>query len=210
MVGLATLAHMIYQGVDRAPILSSLTSRAASDPDDAAALMDLSTVVQLTGERDQGLAIQAHALGLARVYRCVHGGGSGIRLLALCAPGDFMANTPLDFLLDGSDVTVYYAFSSDTELVPSQLPEHDAAVVCIAESEPNTPVLAALSSVTNAWRVGTINRHTPRIAALARDTLPDLFTDDERHRRASQRACYARRSRACSDRSVVARHIASR
>ncbi len=175
--GLANLARMIYHGVDHEPLVSALVSQTSTNPRDAGALMDLSMIVQLTGDRDQGLVIQAAALELNRVYRCVHGTGAGLRVLALFAPGDFMANTPFDFLLDHSDATVYYAYTSAGMPLPNVIPDHDVAFLGVAESDANNTLLGELAVATKAWPRTVINRHADRIADMTRDRLWESFQD---------------------------------
>ena len=174
-LGLARLASVIYRGEDHGAIISSLASRISADAGDAAALMDLSMIVQLTGERDRGLAIQALALDVARVYRCVHGNGTGLRVLALCAPGDFMANTPLDFLLDQSDNTAYYAYVTTAVPLPDPLPGHDLVFVCAAESDENRSLLDRLADTVATWSRPVINRDARRIAEMTRDRMWQIF-----------------------------------
>ena len=60
--GLARLMTMAFEGVDLAPLAASLIECASADPDDADALMDLSTILQLQGVHDLGVTTQAHAL----------------------------------------------------------------------------------------------------------------------------------------------------
>ena len=174
-LGLARLARVIYHGEDHGAIVSSLASRISAVADDAAALMDLSMIVQLTGEREKGLAIQTLALDVARVYRCVHGNGTGLRILALCAPGDFMANTPLDFLLDQSDATAYYAYVMAALPLPDPIPDHDLVFVCAAESDENRYLLTRLADIVATWPRPVINRDTHRIAEMTRDRMWQIF-----------------------------------
>src|SRR5215467_12924018 len=107
-IGLASLAGWAFDGSDLAPIGNRLIERVLANAQDAAALMDLSTILQLVGDRDAGLAWQAQALAVQRLFRRppALAAPDGVRLLAFLAPGDFMANTPLEFLLEGSDVTL--------------------------------------------------------------------------------------------------------
>ena len=174
-IGLARLARAIYQGEDHAPIVAALASRIAANPGDAAALMDLSMLAQLTGDRSEGLAIQSMALEQSRIYRCVHGTGVGLRVLALFGPGDFMANTPLDFLFAGSDVTVYYAYTSPSLSLPEQLPQHDVAFVGVTESDANRELLSALADATVAWPGPVINRQARLIGEMTRDRMWEIF-----------------------------------
>ena len=83
-IGLASLASWAFAGTDLAPIGLQMLERAMADPHDAAALMDLSTILQLKGDRTGGMAAQAQALRLQRTYRQPPARVSldGIRLLA--------------------------------------------------------------------------------------------------------------------------------
>lgn len=179
IAGLAHIARTVYEGADREPLVASLASRIASDSNDAAALFDLSMLLQLTGNRDQGLAVQAQALEMGRIYRCVHGSGMGLRVLALFAPGDFMSNTPLDFLFDESDVIVYYVYLTGGIELPEDLPDHDVAYLGVAESAVNRPVLNALESVVARWQRPMMNSRATRIADLSRDHMWELFRTED-------------------------------
>lgn len=174
-MGLARLAKMVYTGGDCEPLAASLTSRAATNPADAGALMDLSMLSQLSGWREQGLALQARALHVSRVYRCVHGTGAGTRVLALFAPGDFMANTPLDFLLDGSDVTVYYAYVTPGTTSAGALPDHDVAFLGVAESDTRGSILGELADVAATWPRPMLNSRGRTIAEMSRDRVWQRF-----------------------------------
>src|SRR6266436_687265 len=93
-VGLATLAKSAFSGADMQPLWEQSVARVAADPRDMAAMMDLATIAQLCGQRENGLSLQAQALQQARLYRRPGKsvGAHPVRLLALMAPGDFMAN----------------------------------------------------------------------------------------------------------------------
>jgi hypothetical protein len=69
LLGLARLMTMAFEGVDLAPLAATLIERASAD--DANALMDLSTILQLQGSRSLGLATQVHALKARRLYELV-------------------------------------------------------------------------------------------------------------------------------------------
>ena len=105
-IGLARLAKLAFDGGDLAPLADELTARALAAPPDPAALMDLSTIAQLTGRRDDRLMLQMAALSRRRVYRQPAMAEGALRLLALMAPGDFLANTPLEFMLQDANVTL--------------------------------------------------------------------------------------------------------
>lgn len=178
--GLAKLARLIYSGADPGPIIAELSSRASTNPEDAGALMDLSMIVQLAGDRTQGLAIQSLALESSRLYRCVHGSGTGLRVLALQASGDFMANTPLDFLFDGADATVHYAYLPDNAALPAPLPDHDIAFMGVAESDANRDLLQKVAEILVTFPKPVINGDARLIVQIARDRLWKLFQSSSR------------------------------
>ena len=74
---------------------------------DANAFMDLFTILLLRGDRELALAMQAQALELQQIYSlpCTSG-QPAIRVLAIMGPGDLMANTPVELLLENSDVAL--------------------------------------------------------------------------------------------------------
>ena len=177
-IGLAALMRLAYRGDDFAPIWQRLAERAYRDPTDAAALMDLSTILQLTGQRERGLQLQQTALRLSPLYRRAYGSGAGPKLLALVVAGDFMANTPLDFLLDGSDCELHLLYVQPDRPLPAQLPPHEVCFLAIGESRANRPILAALAPVLANWRTPVVNGAPARIAALSRDGVAAMFAAD--------------------------------
>jgi hypothetical protein len=169
-IGLASLASSAFVGTDLAPIGSRLTERVMTDPQDAAALMDLSTIMQLLGHRDAGMAWQAQALAVQRTYRRPPAivAADGIRLLAFLAPGDFTANTPLEFLLESSDVTLdmHYVVPGSPSAQP--ISDHDIAFVAVGAADANGAVLRVIEDVARSWPRPVLNR-PERIAALSQD-----------------------------------------
>ena len=166
LIGLASLARMAYSGADLAPIGAQLLARAAEDPGDADALMDMSTVLHLRGNRELGLALQAQALDLRQVY-CV-GPGEGLKVLVLVSPGDLAENNVLEFLLEESGVTLEMLYVSIDLPLLSPLPEHDLAFVAVCETDLNRPLLMHLEGVLAHWPRPVLNR-PGRIARLSRD-----------------------------------------
>ena len=104
LIGVASLARMAFSGADLAPVGAQLLARAAANPSDADALMDMSTVLHLRGNRDLGLALQAQALDLRQVYRVGtgEGPGSGLRVLVLVSPGDTVCASNCDYVVSPS------------------------------------------------------------------------------------------------------------
>jgi hypothetical protein len=61
LIGLPALMQMALAGEDLMPLGRELVRRAEADADDAEALLDLSILMQLTGDPQLGLSIQKDA-----------------------------------------------------------------------------------------------------------------------------------------------------
>jgi glutathione synthase/RimK-type ligase-like ATP-grasp enzyme len=158
LIGLARLMKMAFDGIDLAPTAAQLIERAGADEQDAAALMDLSTVLQLQGKKDVGLAAQALALQTSRVYELQPSRPPALRLLAIMAPGDLMTNTPLPFLIENSDIALSMLYLQPGEPIPAELPECDAVFIAVAESDPVRGLLGQLADAISAWKKPVINQ----------------------------------------------------
>jgi hypothetical protein len=170
-IGIAKLSKMMFDGEDLTPLWRELIGKYIYQREDAAALMDLATVEQLFGNLEDGLARQAEALELRRLYRspCLAAAPS-LRLLAFAAPGDIGTNTPLEFLLESSDIALYTLYVVPGLPLPQELPEHDVAFVAVGESDANAPVLAEIARLTARWPRPVLNS-PGRIPLLARERL---------------------------------------
>jgi hypothetical protein len=170
LIGLAALAKMAFQGADLGPVVQSLTDRRARDPHDAAALMDLSLIELFQGRAQTRAQFQAEALKIERFYRhpAAHATSSPIKVLALAAPGDLMANTPIEFLVEGADVVLYVLYAAPGSALPDALPPHDLAFVAVAEGEDNKPLLDELARRAEILPRPVLNRPN-LISRLTRD-----------------------------------------
>ena len=167
-IGLARLSKLAFDGHDLAPMADELSARAVAVPPDPAALMDLSTIAQLTDRGDDRLTLQISALSMRRVYRQPSAGQNALRLLAFMAPGDFLANTPLEFLLQDLNITLDMLYVVPGWPLPQPLPAHDVAIVAATELAANRAVLDQLSKLVAAWPRPVLNA-PDRIARLTRD-----------------------------------------
>lgn len=176
LMGLAVLMSQAYAGVDLRPLGIKLAERANNHPTDANALMDLSTIMQLTFSPDIALELQAQALELSRHYRLPATEIETLRVLALMAPGELMANAPLEFLLQDSGIALEMYYLSHELPVPTELPEHDVLYVAINESDVNHPLLKQAESVIQLSNKPVLN--TPdRIARLSRQEACELLKE---------------------------------
>ena len=173
LIGLARLMRMAYAGEDLGPLGSELIQRASGEGPavDAHALMDLSIVLQLRGDHDLAMRVQREALAVQQVYSPpTNAVPPVLRVLALVGPGDLMSNTPLEFMLEDSDIALDMLYVAPQLPLPAALPEHDVLFVAIGESQVNLPLLAAVDDAVKAWPKPALNQ-PDRIAALSRDKV---------------------------------------
>lgn len=175
LLGLARLMKMAYANIDIAPLGIKMVERAMTDPSDANALMDLSTIMHLDFAPDLAATLQLQALHHQRLYRLPPAvGRERIRLLAIMAPGNLMANAPLEFLLEGSDVGLEMFYITPDQPVPSSLPEHDVLFIAINERDEVLSLLGRLNIMIKDWPRPVLNA-PDRIALLARETAATLL-----------------------------------
>ena len=174
-IGLAKLTKLAYGGADLKPLWKSLLNDVTQDPRNAAAAMDLSVVVQLLGDQESGLALQSVALKTERLYRLPCPTPTPrLRVLTLAAEVDMGANTPIEFLLEGSDIELYTLYIVPGMPLPDPLPAHDIAFVAVPDSEETRATLAELSRRIPTWPRPVLN--LPQgIAKLNRDRLHGLL-----------------------------------
>ncbi len=174
LLGLAKLMRMAYSGADLAPLGTQLIERAETDTS-GKALMDLSTVLQLRGNRDLALTMQAQALKIQQIYTQPTATEMvALKLLVIMGAGDLMANTPVEFLLEDSDVALDIVYATPELPLPTELPKHDVLFVAIAQSDQNMPLLKAINIALSAWPCPILNK-PERIALLSRDEVCNLL-----------------------------------
>ena len=178
LYGMAALVRLIYEGKDISPIWDELFARVSADQTDAAAFLDLSTILLTVGQKDKADLAQKAALEISRNFEVRHGRGTGPRVLVCMTAGDFMANTPIDFLVENSDATLLLHYvDADTKNL-NDVPVHDVAFVAVGESEANLPVLKNLDRLLGEWRGPILNNAPRRIMALTRDGVAQTFADE--------------------------------
>lgn len=168
-LGNSKLATMALSGADLAPVWNTMVERVNANPRDAAAFLDLATIAYIQGRPDDRTALRNRAFELTRIFRQPAASASpGVRLLAFMSGGHYLANMPIEFLLDGSSVTLDMVYVAPGLSWPQPLPDHDVAFVAVAESDENQPLLRELAVALRAWPRPVVNR-PERIAPLTRD-----------------------------------------
>lgn len=173
LIGLAPLMRLAFLQQDLAPLGEALLARAQAHADDAHACLDFSTVLQLKGQRELALAVQAQAIELQQWYSLpaqAPQSGPGIHVLVVMGPGDLMSNTPIEFLVEQSDVAMDLLYLTADSDFPEEVPEHDVLLVAVAESDANQPLLARLAAFLESWPRPVVNL-PEKIAHTSRDGL---------------------------------------
>jgi hypothetical protein len=160
LIGNSKLATMASCGADLAPVWNTLVKRVNVNPKDASAFLDLATIAFIQGRPADRASLRMRAFELSRVFRLppAHQTADTVKVLAFMSGGDYLANMPIEFLLDGSDISLDIVFVAPDRPLPQSLPEHDVAFVAVAESDENQAVLRKLAELLRYWPRPVINR----------------------------------------------------
>ena len=128
------LAHALYEAGDNDGAIAAYQRALEVDPESVAAHLALFELFQITGERSRALEHQRRALERQRVFSAP-APREARSVLVICAPGDWQANIPVDFLFDRQTTTVHKLYLLDEQRLASEdLPPYDIAWNTIAES----------------------------------------------------------------------------
>lgn len=173
-IGFAGLWRLEQSGMGIARLGPLLEARVARNPNDAAAMMDLATLSIFTLRpdiREFAFTMQARALDLQQVYRLPAAcEPAGVRVLAILGPGDMTAITPLDCLVEGSDVELLMLYARPGKPFPAELPDHDMVFVAAGESTANRPLLEQIGRFLKSSPKPVLNP-ADRILKLSRESV---------------------------------------
>ena len=170
LIGLPTLMTIAFRNGDLNPIADGLLKRIQSDPNDATALIDMSVIQIMRGNAKLARSMQALALQTQQIYHYPRPAGPvSVRALAILGPGDLMANSPFEFLIEDQPVALDLLYIGPGQGMPANIPEHDVLIVAVAESDANQALLSNLSVALKSWPRPVLNR-PECISRLSRDT----------------------------------------
>ncbi|HQS01782.1 MAG TPA: hypothetical protein PK693_01220 [Halothiobacillus sp.] len=157
-LGLAPFLRASIAGEDLRAEAKAALERVGQNPEAANLWLNLSTLMFSLGQRDAGFATQNQALALQRLFEIkAKTQPAALRLLVLMAPGDVAANTPLDCLLEGSDIDLLLYFISPEAPLPSPMPPHDAVFIALGDSPEHRPLLTELATRLAHWPQPVLN-----------------------------------------------------
>jgi len=176
LIGLPTLMTLAFNGQDLTPVADGLMQRIKVDPNDVYALMDMAIIFIMRGETKLAMSMKALALQNRQIYQYPRPAMPiKIRALMIAGPGDLMANSPFEFLIDQQPVALDILYVTPAMGLPRQVPEHDVLIVAVGESDSNLALLADLEAALANWPRPIINR-PGRIMQLSRDASCALLS----------------------------------
>jgi len=177
LFGTAALAHRAYAGAGLAELLGAIRRPTPTEDAAAALALDAATAHRLNFRAEAADALQEQALASCPLYRIADTGRSArpLRVLALMAPGDLMANTPLDFITAELEVRLDVLFVRPGRPLPASLPDHDVAFFAAGDADPG--LLVRLAALHAAWPRPALN-DPACVPRLSREALAEAL----RHR----------------------------
>ncbi len=165
LLGLAELLRTAYREDDLTVHVPGLIAR--SEAGDAYAMLDLALILQLRFQKEQGLAVLAEALKIQQSFRLGDGEPGSPRVLMIKVPGDLMADTPLECILEDAGIHLDVLYVGGELPWPEVVPDHDLVCVAISEAEAHLPVLTQLATYMEDWPRPLLNAPL-RIPRLSR------------------------------------------
>jgi hypothetical protein len=176
-IGLAKLSKVAFDGGDLRPLWHELMAKAGAGKATAGEGLDLSVVAQLLGDKDLGLEIQSQVLAQQQLFRSPCASAAPrLRVLALAAAMDMGGNTPIEFLLEDSDIELMTLYIVPGIALPDPLPDHDIGIVTASDSDGCREALLDIARLSMSWPRPLLNA-PGRICNLDRDKLHRLLRD---------------------------------
>jgi hypothetical protein len=174
-IGFAKLTTMAFGGTDLRPMRDEIMSKIADGTAGVGEGLDLSLIVQLLGEKQIGLAIQAEVLAFHQLFRSPCSVEKPrLRVLALAAAMDMGGNTPIELLLEHSGIELLTLYVVAGTELPAPPPDHDIAIVIASDSEECRDALRKIEWALPRWPRPLLN--PPHLVGnLDRDKLHRLL-----------------------------------
>jgi glutathione synthase/RimK-type ligase-like ATP-grasp enzyme len=174
-IGFAKITTMAFGGTDLRPLRDELLLKVADGTAGAGDGLDLSLIMQLLGDKQTGIAIQAEVLAFHQLFRSPCSAKKPtLRVLALAAAIDIGGNTPVEFLLEESGIELHTLYVIPGAGLPSPLPDHDVAMVIASDSDECRDALDIIGRAASHWPRPMLN--PPRlICNQDRDKLYGLL-----------------------------------
>ncbi|MGC2780100.1 MAG: hypothetical protein WA418_31115 [Bradyrhizobium sp.] len=176
---MAKLAKAAFDGQDLKPMWAASLGKMLDGAVEPGEGLDLALVAQLIGEQSSGLAIQHDVLQSQQLFRLpCNSPTPRLRVLALAAATDMGSNTPIEFLLEDTDIELIVLYVVPGVDLPAPLPAHDVAIVIASDSDDCQHALREIDAVAARWPRPLLNA-PQQIWHLDRDKLHALLVGIE-------------------------------
>jgi hypothetical protein len=174
-LGLASIVGRIYSGASPDELMQEIVARLDRPAQAAGAWLDLSILRRSLGDFEKAEIFQSEALGTSRIFRQPSSAEKPLRLLAFKAAGNFMSNTPLEFMVEGGNVEVISVYLNEETQEIGPVPQHDVALLAIGESPDSRKVLRRCKELLQNWPCEILNFNVDTILMLDRALLWDFL-----------------------------------
>lgn len=164
-LGLAPFLRASIAGADLRQATHTMLEKLADNSGNAGLLMNLSIAVQCLNQKPLGMEFQQEALSLQRSFTVPAGKQPArLRLLVLVTQGSIQSNTPLECLLEHSDIELVFHYVLPGDALLAHVPTHDLLFVGISDSDANRALLQELAVALEGWHRPVLNnpRYLPR------------------------------------------------
>ena len=151
--------------------MQEIVARLDQPNEAAGAWLDLSILRRSLGDFEKADVFQNEALGTSRIFRQPGSAEKPIRLLAFKTAGNFMSNTPLEFMIEGGNVEVISVYLDDESHEIGPVPPHDVALLAIGEAPDSRKILLRCQELLQNWPCRILNFHVDAILKLDRALL---------------------------------------
>ncbi len=154
--------------------LVSLTNQIQEESNPGNMFMSMFYIFSSLHQKDVALGMQQKAISHQKIFRLTNPTQPSLRLLGLVGPGDMYENTPLDFLIENTNIRLDLLYLTPHEDFPDEIPDHDVAFVALGESEKNLPILKKVQLKLSSWPKPVINT-VEQLYLCRRDRLFNLL-----------------------------------
>jgi glutathione synthase/RimK-type ligase-like ATP-grasp enzyme len=163
--------------LDDGNTLEQLLDSASVEQDSGHLLMRMAQLFQIFGRQAESAELQIQALHQRQHYQLAADiQPSALRVLVFLAGGFMLDNTPVGFLLDGSDIACDLLYVTEHTPLPAQLPPHDVVFVAAGHFERHTPLFARMAPLL-AQACGPVLNQPRAEFGFERDALNALLRD---------------------------------
>lgn len=164
-MGLAPFLRASIAGEDLRLVTRQMLQKLSEDSRNPKLLMNLSIAAQCLNQKELGLEFQKEALAIQASYTVLASVQPvRLRLLVLVAEGNIQSNTPLECLLEDSDIELIFFYVQAGVDMLASVPTHELLFVGISDSDASRPLLQALAVALEGWAKPVLNspQYVPR------------------------------------------------